>query len=554
MNLTGRILSAVVPIPILFAAVNYFWLMDFQGQRLRQQEQQRALVMADCLASNCAFALESLDRPLMQTSVNAMFLQRSVRWVQVVDERGRWLAHDDPSLVGEPATPLTKLGSSTDELVARAPLMLDGRPRGEVRLGLGLDHLQAAQRLSGRRFLWMSLLSLIATTALVGWLAYRLTQPLGRLARLAGDIARGLVPIEAVHQRMAEEGSHARRSSDGMLELRLLSRAFLAMSQRMKSGLESERQQLTDLQTQVSDLLHYQEAIAGGDPSAQVFGLTDAELVSLAQGLHEMALSLHRNAGSEADYRHQLEELNRALHETRGLLEQTDRYKNEFLGVVSHELRTPLTAVRAYAEILLDYPPEDPAERREFVSIIYRESDRLTNIINHLLDISRIESGRMRWRFRLVNLVHLLEEKLSAVDSSRVVVDLQIAFQPGGYQLWIDSDKVGEALEALLANAVEHSPLGAKVSVSLKADLEHDGIVVSVEDQGPGVPREFHELIFSKFQQVRLGDAPQRSTGLSLALARAVVEAHQGKLSVESDGHLGSKFLLWLPRTTQEPA
>ncbi|MBT9587480.1 HAMP domain-containing histidine kinase [bacterium] len=553
MNLTGRILSAVVPIPILFAVVNYFWLMDFQGQRLRQQEQQRAMVMAACLANNCSFALESLDRPLMQTSLNAIFLQGNVRWVQVVDERGLWLAHDDPSLVGRPAVPLSR--PLADELVARAPLRLDGSPRGEVRLGLGLDHLQAAQRLSGRRFLWMSLLSLMATTTLVGWLAYRLTQPLARLARLAGDIARGVVPIEAVHQRMAEEGSHARRSSDGMLELRLLSRAFLAMSQRMKLGLESERQHLTDLQTQVSSLLHYQEAIAGGDPAAQVFGLTDGELVSLAQGLHEMALSLHRNAGSEADYRRQLEELNRALQETRGLLEQTDRYKNEFLGVVSHELRTPLTAVRAYAEILIDYPPQDPAERREFVSIIYRESDRLTNIINHLLDISRIESGRMRWRFRLVNLVHLLEEKLSAVDSSRVVVDLQIAFQPGGYQLWLDPDKVGEALEALLANAVEHSPPGAKVSVTLKADLEHDGIVISVEDQGPGVPREQHELIFSKFQQVRLGDAPQRSTGLSLALARAVVQAHQGRLSVESDGHRGSKFLLWLPRsTTQEPA
>ncbi len=553
MSLFRRLFLAVLPVPILFAVVAYFWLMKVQAEGLRSQEMVRAQAMAQCLASSCAFALERGDPGLLQVSLNAMYLHQDVAWVDAVDERGVWIAHYDPSLIGGRAS---EVQVDPRILTAIVPIQWRNQNWGQLRLGLKVERLEQALAKSGNSFLWMSLIMLGVTGVLVGALAHRLTQPISRLAQLAAEIALGKVEIQTVADRMSRDGSQARRNSDGMYELRVLSRGFLQMSQRMNDAMEHERVQLQDLQSQVSALLHYQEAIAAGDSLAEVGPLNEAEFLSLAQALQQMALNLQQNAHSECDYRSQLEEFNRALQETRGRLEETDRYKNEFLGVVSHELRTPLTSVRAFAEILLDYPPEDAQERRDFVNIIYRESDRLTRIINHLLDISRIESKRMRWRLAPVNLVHLLESQLSSLeaDIQKVTVELEIAFLAGGYHLWLDGEKVGEALEAVLSNALLHSPPGGRVKISLRpADREVPAVELAIADQGPGIPPESQELIFSKFQRVRLGDEP-RGTGLSLALARAIVEAHQGHLHVDSDGHLGSVFVFWLPRNSPPEA
>ena len=536
-----RLLLAVLPIPAGLALLLYATLVIWQGQRFFQQEQSRAQVLVQSLADNCRFALQVDSPDLIQSSLNALFLAPEVNWVEVVDAQNKVLAHSDPSWVGKTAPVLP---SQAEEIQAEATMRLHQQMLGRARLGMSLEPLKRAKSQSRARLLQFLVASLLASALLVTALSFRLTRPLTRLAGLARQIADGQLALEEVHQRMAEEGSRTRRRSDGMLELRTLSRAFLQLSQKMNSEMESERAQLASLEEQVNQLLSFQEAIASGDTGAQPFGLIDEELMSLARGLQEMSQTLGRNATSEAQYREELEQFNRALHETRGLLEETDRYKNEFLGVVSHELRTPLTSVQAFAEILLDYPPENIEERREFVSIIYRESDRLSQIINHLLDISRIESKRMRWKLQLTNLVHLLEEQISALPSD-VPVEVELAFRSGGYQLWLDAQKVGEAIEAVLSNAVRHTPNGCSVKVSLGS--HGDGVEISIADRGPGVPPELQEIIFSKFQQVRLGDQPRQATGLSLALARAVVEAHQGRLVLDPDYTEGARFLIWLP-------
>ncbi len=540
-TLVWRLLLAVLPIPAALALLLYATLVVWQGQRFFQQEQSRAQVLAQSLADNCLFALQVNSPELMQTSLNSLFLSPEVNWIEVVDPGGKILAHSDPSQIGHRTSDSQ---SQLDEVQAEASMRLQQQSLGRVRLGLSLGNLRLAEAQCRNRLLQFLLASVLASALLVTALSIRLTRPLTRLAGLARQIADGNLALEEVHQRMAEEGSRTRRRSDGMLELRTLSRAFLQLSQRMSQEMEEERTQLASLEEQVNQLLRFQEAIASGDSGAQPFGLVDEELMTLARGLQEMSQTLGRNANSEAQYREELEQFNRALHETRGLLEETDRYKNEFLGVVSHELRTPLTSVQAFAEILLDYPPDVAEERREFVSIIYRESDRLTQIINHLLDISRIESKRMRWKLQLTNLVHLLEEQISGLPTG-IPVEVELAFSSGGYQLWLDSQKVGEAIEAVLRNAVQHSPPGGSVQVSLGGHGE--GVEISIADRGPGVPPELQEIIFSKFQKVRLGDQPRQATGLSLALARAVIEAHQGRLTLDPDYSEGARFLIWLP-------
>ena len=500
MSLARRLILLVLPVPALFAALNFWWLVHQQGALLREQEAQRAQILAATLASNCELALNQAQ---MQASLNALFVERDIVSLEVIGADGRYLAHHDPSMVGQPVGPLP--AEDATRLLAQA-----SGPEMSVRLGLSLADLQTLVAAQKRQFLGLSLALLgFATLGLVT-LAYRFVRPLGALAATARAITGGNLEVVVPQTRT--------------YELKVLGQAFLDLSGRLSEALAQEQEQHARVQAQVAELLEFQRAVAAGELDRSV--PAQGELATAFEG---MAAALRKQREAERASASWLEEMNAMLQETHNLLRETDRYRTEFLSVVSHELRTPLTSVKAFAEILLDEPPDDPAQRAEFVGIIYGESDRLTRIINHLLDISRIEAGRMRFAEGEVDLGALLAAE---------------GFDVGPWIVRGDSEKVNESVQALLKNARHHSPDFVRV----EATREGDYCVLTVEDHGPGVPVDQHELIFSKFQQVRVGVPQPRGTGLSLALARAVVEAQGGTLHVESDGKSGSRFVMRMLR------
>jgi signal transduction histidine kinase len=255
-------------------------------------------------------------------------------------------------------------------------------------------------------------------------------------------------------------------------------------------------------------------------------------------------------------YSHRLEEQQQELEAaTRELkaanerLKELDRLKDDFISTVTHELRTPLTSIRAFSEILHDNPDLDPAERQRFLALVIRESERLTRLINQVLDLAKIESGLAEWRTAELDMREIVLEAMnatSAIFKSRgVAVEARLASSVP--PVMADRDRLMQVLLNLLSNASKFcSPGTGRVEVRLAGDAA--AVRVDVQDNGVGIAREDQALIFEKFRQVgdTLTEKPS-GTGLGLAICRRIVGHFGGRLWVQSEPGQGSVFSFDLP-------
>ncbi|HLY67256.1 MAG TPA: ATP-binding protein, partial [Chloroflexota bacterium] len=233
---------------------------------------------------------------------------------------------------------------------------------------------------------------------------------------------------------------------------------------------------------------------------------------------------------------------------------ELDRLKSEFVGIVSHELRTPLTSIKGSVDLLLDAGTGDlnPTQRR-FLSTIRRSSDRLINLVNDLLDLSRLEAGRVQLDSHPVDAQHLVEDAVSnlgnlfAAKKQRV----QVSCQPGLPPILADRQRMEQVLVNLLGNAIKYTPEGGEVCVAARRD---DGFVeIAVSDTGPGLTPSDQQRVFDKFY--RAGETltqQQAGSGLGLTIARSLVELHGGTLTVESELGQGATFRTRMPSHEEE--
>jgi Na+/proline symporter/nitrogen-specific signal transduction histidine kinase len=248
----------------------------------------------------------------------------------------------------------------------------------------------------------------------------------------------------------------------------------------------------------------------------------------------------------------ELEAATQRLQEANERLQELDRLKDDFVSTVSHELRTPLTSIRAFSEILLDNPDLDEEERQGFLGTIVDETERLTRLINQVLDLSKLESGRADWHIEPIDLRHVIATSAQAAAQlfrdKDVTLDLNLPEQVPMVEA--DRDRVVQVVVNLLSNAVKFSEPGAgRVSVGLVAG---DGALrVDVSDNGPGVAAEDQRVIFEKFRQG--GDTRRNrpaGTGLGLPISREIVDHLGGRLWVESTPGAGATFSFTLPMAT----
>jgi Na+/proline symporter/nitrogen-specific signal transduction histidine kinase len=230
-------------------------------------------------------------------------------------------------------------------------------------------------------------------------------------------------------------------------------------------------------------------------------------------------------------------------------LRELDRLKDDFVSTVTHELRTPLTSMRAFSEILLETPDLEPAERDRFRRIVIEEIDRLTRLIDQILDLSRLESGRAGQQISEVDLKTVVEESVAATAELFRArrAHLSVRLPEAAPRVATDRDGVKQVLLNLLSNAAKFCEPGrGRVEVELRPS---DGAVrVDVRDNGPGIPPEDQESIFEKFRQ---GPDPFRArpsgTGLGLPISREIIRHLDGRLWVESEPGRGATFSFELP-------
>jgi signal transduction histidine kinase len=298
-----------------------------------------------------------------------------------------------------------------------------------------------------------------------------------------------------------------------------------------------------------ADLVHFVETQLAG-----VIGAASARIM-VASVVKEEAPSLQEvramldEASQIIVYSHRLEqksqELERATRELRAAnerLTEIDRMKDEFVSTVSHELRTPLTSIRAFSEILHDHPGLPEPERARFLGIITKETERLTRLINQILDLSRLESGRVEWRESLVDLREVIRDTLAANSQLFKERDarLEAKLPERVPKVRADLDRIVQVIVNLLSNAAKFvEPGRGRVEVTL---VTEDGFVrVDVRDNGPGVAPRDRRVIFDKFRQGGdpLTGKPQGS-GLGLHISRHIVEHFGGRIWVSSGASDGA--------------
>ncbi|AGW13097.1 cache domain-containing protein [Megalodesulfovibrio gigas] len=254
----------------------------------------------------------------------------------------------------------------------------------------------------------------------------------------------------------------------------------------------------------------------------------------------------------------------RELQDANARLLALDQLKSSFLSTASHELRTPLTSILGFAKLLR----RDAARLGDTLAasqsqacglanrmvdnaaIIISEGLRLTRLINDLLDLNRIESGRMEWHDRLVDVASLAREVLDFMRGqldAHPGVALSAAIDDDVPSLWVDPDRIKQVILNLLTNAFKFAPQGL-VELQLRSDGE-GGVVLQVQDSGPGVPPEEQERIFEKYHQgqTAITDAKPQGAGLGLAICRQIVEHYGGRIWVESAPGRGAAFIVALP-------
>lgn len=239
--------------------------------------------------------------------------------------------------------------------------------------------------------------------------------------------------------------------------------------------------------------------------------------------------------------------LYQAERDTATKLQQLERHKSDFMSMVAHELRTPLTSIKGFAQLLQrQNSPSDADGAGRYLSIIEAESNRMIRIINDILDISRMEAGLLQMCKQPLSLSDLIQE---VVESAGVLCRghaIEVSLPKSLPMVHGDAAKIEQILVNLISNAVKYSPDGEPVQIGASADEE--GVTVWVNDRGRGIPADKFDHIFNKYKIIDYDSdfGKSKSSGLGLYISKNFVEAHGGKMWVESEEGKGAKFLFKL--------
>jgi signal transduction histidine kinase len=285
-----------------------------------------------------------------------------------------------------------------------------------------------------------------------------------------------------------------------------------------------------ELHSRLMHLTWQAEQVARGDYSQRVDFMGD-----FSRSFNFMAESLDRK---ERQLREKIEEL-----------EQLNKIKNDFVGMAAHDLRNPLAVVELYSSFLLEAPSSPFSEKEVgFLERIRNQSTFMVNLINDLLDVSKIEAGRLELKKENSDYLEFVRDNVSLNSELALRKNISVTCEPkaGSLPLDFDRNKLEQVLNNLIGNAVKFTEADRSIKVTVE---ERDGQVrTSVADQGQGIPGDELPHVFKEFHRASTRPtAGERSTGLGLAIARRIVEGHGGTIGVESEPGRGSTFFFTLP-------
>ncbi|WP_172151813.1 sensor histidine kinase [Pseudomonas tumuqii] len=369
--------------------------------------------------------------------------------------------------------------------------------------------------------------------------------------------AQALLFVDAF--KVAGRGSSLWRGSASVTEVIALVGRFLGPARAGEAfagyaaqrGLASSAELVPD-----ADLVHFAEQqLAGaiGAASARVMlaSVVQEEPLGMDEvlGILDEASQVIAYSRRLEQQSHELETATGELRAANARLQELDRLKDDFISTVTHELRTPLTSIRAFSEILNDNPELDPAQRARFVAIIVKESERLTRMINQVLDLAKLESGRAEWHTTALDLKEVIEDAQATTSQllQEQGVELRLELPAQIPPVLADRDRLLQVLLNLISNAVKFCDREAG-RIGIAVQVLPEALRVDVRDNGAGIDPADQQTIFEKFRQAgdNLTEKPQ-GTGLGLPISRQIIEHFGGRLWVQSARGQGATFSFTLP-------
>jgi signal transduction histidine kinase len=336
----------------------------------------------------------------------------------------------------------------------------------------------------------------------------------------------------------------------------------------------------TSISNPLGHMVNVIRELEKGNLNARANLISNDEIGVLSGSFDKMALQLEKNRGELEDLNRNLEfrvaektdnltrayerlqfsnqnlaVANRELEEVNKKLKEIDKVKSDFISIVSHELRTPLTSIKAFAELILMKPKMPPEKRNKLLNIINGETDRLSRLINDILDLTKIEAGKLSWHISKVSLGDIIQTSVAGIQSlaDNKSLLVKVAMPNPLPSFYGDRDRLIQVITNILSNSIKFTPQGGKIDITARQEgSPKPRFVVTISDTGIGIPPSDLELIFEKFR--RSGDILTNNiqgTGLGLAITRQIVEYHGGAVWAESTQGQGSTFTFTLPLTKE---
>lgn len=409
-------------------------------------------------------------------------------------------------------------------------------------------------------------IAIVLTTIFAFFLSTRITAPLMKMRKGAFELSEGefhtKIPI-ITHDEIGE-----------------LAIAFNRMGRQLKQNIDAlnqEKEQLSGVLKSMADgvitLNHKRKILVTNPPAKQLLQswryeeeLEEEELPSPLHELFESVITEEREAMTEVTVQgrnwviimtplYSNTTIRGVVAVLRDMTEERrlDKLRKDFLANVSHELRTPISMMRGYSEAIVDEVATTKEEKNELAQIILEESERMGRLVNELLDLARMESGNIQLHKEPVDVNLFLDRIVNKFQGVAEETGVKLLHERSGLPagtVSIDSDRIEQVVTNLLDNAIRHTAENGSVHVHLHGGEDH--FEIKVEDTGAGIPEEDLPFIFERFykgdkSRKRAPSEEKQGTGLGLAIAKNIVEAHKGKISVQSKEGEGTTFYIYLP-------
>ncbi|MCX7988821.1 MAG: ATP-binding protein [Thermodesulfovibrio sp.] len=598
---------------ILLFAIIFLTISIFSGwhlyENLTEEYKSKGTAIASSIASSSVETILNLDSATVQAIIDQYLEIEGVSYVFVIDSSGEIISHTFiPSIPPEiiELSKIHKRGIRDIKIEGKGEFLNIVAPITEgaigfVHVGMNKNIINEKMWTVIGRQLGLLLLIFLFSLVLAYFMVNRISKPLNDLTEYAKKLLN--------HDFSAKVEI---KSSD---EIGLLANTMQSMADNINEIFDRYEYALKDAVVELQDTLAYLTTIidnmADGlivvdkegvinhiNPAASdMFGLAEHEMIGknieiLGRKLVDLVnkslktedilsteIALTKNRFGKAVAKSIKKEYFSEDSEAKGILgsvilirditqeKQVDKVKTEFITIVSHELRTPLTSILGFVEMIERkfrdtlIPKIDTNEpkiikvlnkiNRDF-DIIRSEGDRITSLINDILDISKLESGTVKWNFEDISIEEVIFDAYRALSSlfEQRGIPFKYNIQASLPKIYADKERLIQVMINLLSNALKFTEKGY---IACKAELKNKEILVSVEDTGTGIPESDIDKIFEKFKQVGdiMRDKP-KGTGLGLPISKQIIEAHGGKIWVESQVGKGSVFYFTIPLRNKE--